>query len=130
MSVIQRVIILNKPFRIRGYTIIQWVILVGALAIGFLVGSKVPGDWKLGNIPLGFLIGLSIVCGAIVFVSASQMKPAAWWRNTILYGLKMSPRMFLPHPEEGNIYPDPSIVEPTRVRDDAYISIENNDSYR
>ncbi len=126
MSVIQRVIILNKPFKLRGYTILQWVLLVGSLAIGFFVGSKVPGDWKLGNLPLGFILGLTIVCGALVFVSASQMKPGAWWRNTILYGLKIQPRMFLPHPEEGNIYPDPSIIDPVKIQDDAYISIESS----
>ena len=47
MSVVQRVIILNKPFKIRGYTIVQWIILAGTLAVAFLVGSKVPPDWKI-----------------------------------------------------------------------------------
>ncbi len=124
MSVVQRVIILNKPFKIRGYTVMQWIILAVALALAFLIGSKIPHDWKLGNIPAGFLIGLVIFCGAIVFVSATQMRPMLWWKNVILYKLGIAPTLFLPHHEEGQLYPDPTIIEPAKREDQPYVTFE------
>lgn len=127
MSVIQRVIVLNKPFKIRGYTILQWIILSGSLAIAFLIGSKVPHEWKVGNLPAGFLVGMVVVCAAIVFVSASQMKPFAWWRNKALYGLGMAPRVYLPNREEGQVYPDPTIKDIIKREDQPYVTIERDD---
>ena len=127
MSVVQRVIILNKPFKIRGYTVWQWIVLTASVAIGFLIGSKIPHDWKLGNLPVGFIIGLLIVCGAIVFVSASQMKPVAWWRNKLMYALGMAPVLYLPKREEGQVYPDPTIKEVVKREDQAYVNVETFD---
>lgn len=124
MSVVQRVIILNKPFKIRGYTVMQWIILAVALALAFLIGSKIPHDWKLGNIPAGFLVGLLIFCGAIVFVSATQMRPMLWWKNVILYKLGIAPSLFLPHHEEGQPYPDPTIIEPVKREDQPYVTFD------
>jgi hypothetical protein len=125
MSVVQRVIPLNKPFKIRGYTILQWVILAVSVALAFIIGANIPKDWKLGNLPLGFLVGLGIFCGAIVFVSASQMKPFAWWRNVILDRLGISPRVYIPHREPGYEYPDSTIIEPTKREDQAYYESED-----
>jgi peptidoglycan/LPS O-acetylase OafA/YrhL len=124
MSVVHRVITLNKPFKIRGYTILQWIILTVSLAAGFLVGSKCPHEWKVGNLPVGFIIGLLIVCSAIVFVSASQMKPFAWWRNKILYTLGLSPVVYLPKREEGQEYPDSTIKEIIKREDQPYVTFE------
>ena len=124
MSVIQRVILLNKPFKIRGYTVIQWLILGVSVALSFIVGTSVPREMKLGNLPLGFLVGLSIFCGAIVFVSASQMHPFIWWRNLLLTRLGLLPKVYLPHRESGYIYPDPTIVEPSKAEDQAYYDTE------
>lgn len=112
MSQIHRVIILNKPLKIRGYTPFQWVLLASSLAVAFYIGSAVPREWKFGNIPAGFVIGMPIFIAAMVFVTASQMKPMIWWKNAILYGLKLMPLMFFPHNEEGSLYPDPSIIDP------------------
>jgi peptidoglycan/LPS O-acetylase OafA/YrhL len=127
MSQVQRVIILNKPFKIRGYTVWQWILLASSLAIGFLLGSKVPHEWKFGNLPAGFILGLTIVCAAIVVVSASQMKPFAWWRNKVLYTLGFVPVVYLPKREEGVIYPDPTIKEAVKREDQDYVSVDTSD---
>jgi hypothetical protein len=127
MSVVQRVIILNKPFKIRGYTIWQWILLASALALAFLVGTKIPQGWKLGNLPLGFIVGLLIFCAAIVFVSASQMKPFAWWRNKFLYTFGMAPTVFMPKREEGQEYPDSTIEKPVKREDQSYVAVEHFD---
>lgn len=124
MSVVQRVIILNKPFKIRGYTVMQWIILAVALAVAFLVGSKTPGDWKLGHMPLGFIIGLVIFCLAIVFVSATQMRPVSWWKNLIMYKLGLSPTVYLPNREPATLHYDPTIIEAPKAEDQPYVTFE------
>jgi hypothetical protein len=138
MSVIQRVIILNKPFKIRGYTILQWLILVGSVALAFLVGTKIPQGVKLGNLPAGFIVGLLLVCVAIVFVHSTQVKPITWWRNCFLYKLGLVPSVYLPKREEAQEYPDSSIKEPVKREDLSYVAVEHfsddeaspGDSYR
>ena len=125
MSQLQRVIPLNKPFKLRGYTIGQWLILGLSLAVAMLVGSKVPGDWKLDKIPVGFLVGLLIFCLAIVFVSATQMHPLIWWRNQLLYKLGLAPRLVLPSRDPPLPYIDATIVEVSKKGDDQpYVTFE------
>lgn len=124
MSLVHKVIILNKPLKIRGFTVWQWILLAVSVAVAFIFGAKVPHDWKLGNLPLGFIVGLLIVCGAMVFVGASEMKPLAWWRNLFLYRLGLAPRVFFPHVEEqGHPYPDPDIIDQPRASEDNYIEL-------
>lgn len=121
MSRIHRVVRLNKPLKIGGFTPWQWVLMVIALALAFLVGSKLPGDWKVGNLPAGFLVGLLIFCGALVYIQMSQMKPFAWWRNQVLYKLKLVPDQFLPRTYPGIEYPDSSIHDDDRKVDEYYV---------
>ena len=127
MSVVQRVIILNKPFKIRGFTIWQWILLGSSLGVAFLIGTKIPHDWKLGNLPLGFIVGMLIFCTAMVFVGASQMKPFVWWRNKFLYTFGFVPVLYLPQREEGQEYPDSSIKEPIKREDQSYVAVEHFD---
>lgn len=127
MSLVHRVIKLNEPFKIRGYTVSQWILMAVALGLAFFLGTKVPQDWKVGNLPVGFLVGLAIFCGAIVFISATQMRPISWWRNAVLYKLKLIPSVYLPHPEEGAIYPDPSIEDEGKREDNAYVELGADD---
>src|SRR5262249_45101386 len=97
MSLVHRVVILNKPLKIRGLTISQWVLMTIALGVAIGAGSIIPSNWKLGNLPAGFIVGLLIFCAALLFTQAMQMKPMTWWRNMIAYRLKLVPMTFLPH---------------------------------
>lgn len=130
MSIIHRVIILNQPtkFSLMGsprFTPLQWVALVLSLALGFFVFTKIPGDWKIGNLPVGFIVGLLIFCGAMVYVNASELKPKAWWKNLFLYRLNLVPKVFYPHIEEQTqLYPDPEIADIEEEEDEGYIQIE------
>ena len=121
MSRIHRVVRLNKPLKIGGHTPFQWVLMVVAVAIALIVGSKMPGDWKIGNLPAGFLVGLLIFCGALVYIQMSQMKPFAWWRNIVLYRLRLVPVKFLPRTFPGIEYPDSSIQDDDRKVDEYYV---------
>lgn len=126
MSLVHKVIILNKPMKIRGFTIGQWVILAVALALAFLLAFKVPQDWKLGNLPLGVFVWVFIVGGAMVGVNAAEFKPFAWWRNLFLYKVFNSvPRSYYPHIEDENfIYPDPDVIDPAKREEEGYIELE------
>lgn len=123
MSQIHKVIILNKPLKIRGFTPIQWILLVVALGSAFLVGTKIPQSWKIGNLPAGFIVGLLIFCGAMVGVNASEMKPMRWWLNLFLYRLELVPKTYISHLEECEEYPDPSIEEEPKYSDEGYLDI-------
>jgi len=125
MSLVHRVVILNKPLKIRGLTISQWVLMTVALGLAIAAGSFIPGNWKIGNLPAGFIVGMLIFCAALLFTQAMQMKPMTWWRNLIAYRLKLVPMKFLPRSERGTIYPDPSIVDPGRDEDLPYVSRED-----
>jgi hypothetical protein len=111
MSVIQKVILLNKPLKIFEFTPFQLVLMVLSVIAALLLGGKVPAGWKVGNLPAGFIVGLLVVCGAIVFVKASEVKPGQWWRNRFLYSLKFLPRQYFPSPEPAEIYPDATIID-------------------
>lgn len=121
MSLVHRVIVLNKPLKIRGFSILQWVQIVLALALSFGVFTLFPKEWKIGNLPTGFIVALIFFCGVMVLINALEMRPFAWWRNKFLYGLKVLPIEFLPHPEEAHIYPDSTIVEAPKERDRFYV---------
>ncbi len=122
MSQVHKVIILNQPLKIRGYSISQWLLLVLGLITAFILGSNVPGNWKIGNLPAGFLVGLSVFCLVIVFVFAFEIKPYLWWRNLILYRLNLLPRVFRPSIEPSQTYPEPVTNEPTNRPDEYYVS--------
>ena len=127
MSVVQRVIVLNKPFKIRGYTIPQWLILGVAAILALIVATKViPQDWKFNGAPVGVFAFVMVLGAGIAYVSATQMKPLAWWRNKALYGLHIMPRTYLPRREEAQLYPDPTIIERVKREDQNYINADDD----
>jgi len=121
MSRVHRVIILNKPLKIRGFTLLQWCLMVLAAAAAFALGSWVPPNIKVGNISLGFWVGLLVFSVVLVLVNASEMKPSVWWKNNLLYRLRLIPTQYLPRPIQGMIYPDPTIIEARKRDDDYYV---------
>jgi hypothetical protein len=122
MARVQRVILLNKPLKIRGFSIFQWVMLGISVGVGFWVSfSLVPQNIKFGNVPAGLVVFVCIVGAMGAFVTASEMKPMVWWKNNFLYRLKLVPTQFLPRPQPGTVYPDPSIIEPGKRDDDYYV---------
>lgn len=128
MSQIQRVIILNKPFRIRGYTMMQWVIMGVAFSIAVIVGTKcVPHDWKLGGVPTGVWIFVLLFGLGIGYVHVVQVKPIVWWRNRLFYAVGLEPQLYLPKREEGQEYPDASIKQPAKREDQSYVEVEHFD---
>ncbi len=126
MSVVQRVIVLNKPFKIRGYTILQWLILGVSAVVALILATKLPSDWKVNGAPAGVFVFVAVLGAGIAYVSATQMKPPAWWRNKILYSLRLVPNVFLPKREEAQLYPDPTITERPKREDQGYITIESD----
>ncbi len=126
MSVVQRVIVLNKPFKIRGYTILQWLILGVSAVVALLLATKLPSDWKVNGAPAGVFVFVAVLGAGIAYVSATQMKPPAWWRNKIFYALHLVPSVYLPTREEAQLYPDPTIIERPKREDQGYITIESD----
>jgi len=96
--------------------------MVIAAAGCFIIGTQVPKEWKLANIPVGFWVGISIFSGVLVFIHASQMKPFTWWKNVVLYRLKMVPTVYMPRYQPGRVYPDPTIQEIRKREDRPYVS--------
>lgn len=121
MSLVHRVLILNRPLKIRGFTFMQWFQMLVGLALSFWAFTWVPKEWKVANLPAGFIVGLLMFCGLLVFINGSQMKPGIWWRNLVAYRLKLVPVKFLPHSETSQLYPDPTIVEAPKIEDEMYI---------
>lgn len=121
MSQIQKVILLNKPMKIFEFTPFQLVLMFVSTITAFIVGSNVPHDWKIANLPAGFIIGLVIICLAIVFVKMSEVKPWLWWRNAVVYKLNMMPTVFMPRPEPGQVYPDPTIIDVKKRANEYYV---------
>lgn len=120
MSQVHKVINLKTPLKIFGLTIKQLIALAFGGILGFIVASKCPGDWKVGNLPIGLFAFVIIISlgGALGFMT--ELKPFAWWKNSILFTLGLQPRIIVPRPEEGQIYPDPTIIE-KRVAEEFYI---------
>jgi hypothetical protein len=50
-----------------------------------------------------------------------ELRPRAWWKNQFLYRLRLVPTTFLPHPEQGKVYPDPTIIEAAKKQDQYYV---------
>jgi len=125
MSLVHKVIILNKPLKIRGFTVLQWCILTVAVCLAFMVATWIPKDLKIGNTPLGLWVGIIIFGGAMGGCNAAEFKPFAWWRNLILFKILNSvPRVYYPNVEEQTqLYPDPDIIEPIKREDDSYIEL-------
>jgi uncharacterized membrane protein len=126
VSQIHRVIILNKPLKIFDFTPFQLILMFAATITSFLVAGNVPRDWKLPNgLPVGFVCGLLIFCVAIVVVKMSEVKPWVWWRNMITYKLGLVPLQYLPRPEPGIPYPDPTIMDVKKRTDQYYVDADS-----
>ena len=121
MSRVHKVIVLNKPFKLWDFTIRQLLLLVLAVAISVTLLSKVPGTWKIGNLPANILSAIMFFCLCLPMVKFTDIKPMAWWKNIILYKCKLAPTHFIPRPEEGAIYPDPTIIEPKKRSEEFFI---------
>lgn len=113
MSVVRKVELLNIPYRFYGFTIGQIIMLVIAVFLAIYVWTNMPNaNVKVfQGLPLGFLVAMAIVCGAMVFVWANQIKPLQWWRNKLLYTLHLRPTFYVPVPQNAPIYPDANIIE-------------------
>ena len=121
MSRVHKVIVLNKPFKLWDFTINQLVLMVIAVAISVTLLSKVPTTWKIGNLPANILSAICFFCLCLPLVKFTDIKPMAWWKNIILYKLRMAPTAYIPRPEESAIYPDPTIIEPKKRSEEFYI---------
>lgn len=121
MSRVHRVIILNKPFKIWDFTIRQLFMLVISVCISLYILSAIPQNVKIGNLPANILGAIVFFCICLPCVKFTDLKPMGWWRNLLLYKLRLVPTQFIPRPEQGRIYPDPTIIEPRKKSDDFYI---------
>jgi hypothetical protein len=121
MSQIHKVIILNQSFKIFDFTPFQLLLLVISVIGAFIVTANLPKDCKIGNLPGGLFVFVGMVGLAMVLGKMSEFKPWIWWKNVILYRLKLEPMIFLPKPEEAPIYPDPTIIEAKKKVDEYYV---------
>lgn len=103
MAIVHKVIILNTPFKVFGYSFVQWILLsVIALVSSWAWFSTPPV--KVNGLPLGLFVFVAIVCTGIVFVHASSIKPWQWWLNRVLYAAQLLPTEILPKPQPIKTY--------------------------
>ncbi len=121
MSRVHKVIVLNKPFKLWDFTVRQLLMRVVSICISLYILSSVPQQWKVGNLPANILLAIVFFCVCLPAVKFTDLKPINWWRNLLLYKLRIVPTTFIPRPEPGRIYPDPTIQEPRKKSDDFYI---------
>lgn len=95
--------------------------LVVSICISLYILSNVPQGLKVGNLPANILCAIVFFCVCLPAVKFTDLKPVAWWRNVLIYKLKLAPSTFIPKPEAGRIYPDPTIQEPKKKSDAYYI---------
>lgn len=105
MAIIQKVIVLNTPFKLFGFTFMQLVILLVAALLGLWIGSLMP-PIKIGPAPLNVWVIILTPGAAMTFIAASQMKSWQWWRNRIFGLANLLPTQVLPKPRPAPIYLD------------------------
>ncbi|MCW5824056.1 MAG: hypothetical protein KIT34_14725 [Cyanobacteria bacterium TGS_CYA1] len=116
-----QVINLKQPVKLFGFTIRQLIFLAIGIGLGFLAISKVPGDWKIGNLPVALFAFIFCVSIGIVAGFFTDLKPMAWWRNSLMYRLGMRPTTYMPRPEERIPYPSSDIDDDDRKEDEYFI---------
>ena len=121
MSQVHKVIVLNKPLKIFEFTPFQLILLVGSVILALIAASKCPKEWKFNGVPGGAWVAIGIVCVALVLVKMSELKPWAWWKNLMIYRMRLVPNIFLPKPEPAPLYPDPTIIEPKKRSEEFYV---------
>jgi hypothetical protein len=105
MAIVHKVIVLNKPFKLFGFTIFQGIALIFSALIGLWVSTSMP-PIKINGIPLGIWMFILITSAAIVPIYALQIKPWPWWRNRVLYVARLLPTEIFPKPQTANTYID------------------------
>ncbi len=114
MAIIQKVIVLNTPFKLFGFTFAQLITLLVASLLGLWIGSLMPSV-KIGPAPLNVWVIILTPGGAMTFIAASQMKTWQWWRNRILGLSNLLPSEVLPKPQQAPIYlEDGKVSRPDR----------------
>jgi hypothetical protein len=98
MAIVHKVIVLNTPFRLFGYSFVQWVVLLFTALISCWAWFSCP-PVKINGLPLGLFAFLAIFCTGIVFVHASLIKPWQWWLNRVLYAAQLLPTKIFPQPQ-------------------------------
>ncbi len=121
MSQMHKVIILNKPLKVFDFTIIQLGMMFFAVLLSFAAATQVPKDVKVNGMPGGAVLFIVLICAAIALVKMSEIKPWGWWRNMLVYRMKMVPTVWMPHPEVAPIYPDPTIIEVKKKSEENFV---------
>jgi hypothetical protein len=119
MAVVHKVIILNTPFKLFGFSFIQWLVLLITSSLGLWIGFSMP-QVKINGLPLGFLVFMVIICGGIVFVHASLIQPWQWWLNRLLYAAKLLPTEILPKPQPIETYFEESPKQSNKLPNSAF----------
>lgn len=94
MSSQHKVLILNKPFRIYGFTPPQMGCFVLSFVLALLAAKHLPA-WQIAHIPLSFLCGLLLLSIGLTITQATNIRPLAWWRKRLEFAMKALP-MYLP----------------------------------
>jgi hypothetical protein len=103
MAIVHKVIILNTPFKLFGFSFVQWIVLLLTALISCWAWFNTP-PVKINGLPLGLFVFLAIFCTGIVFVHATLIKPRQWWLNRILYAARLVPLELMPKPQPIKTY--------------------------
>ena len=135
MAIVHKVIILNTPFRLFGYSFVQWIFLLGGAAAGVWVWFSMPNIKIHGlplqfleNVPVGLIFFVGIISAGGFIAHATLLKPWQWWLNRALYAAQMLPTEIFPKPQPAKTYfqeTDKSasttfLSQPTRKKNDTY----------
>lgn len=126
MSQVHKVINLKTPLRVFGLTIKQLIFTVIGVVAGFFFATKCPGDWKVGNLPAGLFAFIGSVSLGAAAGFMTEIKPIAWWKNSFGYKLGLFNRVYIPRPMEGQIYPDPTIIE-RQIAEEYYVESDTRE---
>jgi hypothetical protein len=102
MAIVQKVIVLNKPFKIFGFSFIQWILILAVVFIGLWVGAMMP-QVKINGVQLSIWVTLFFFCLAPA-VNVFSIKPWPWWRNRLLSISNLLPTEILPKSQPAKIY--------------------------
>jgi hypothetical protein len=119
MAIVHKVIVLNTPFKLFGFSFIQWLVLLVTGLIGLWIGFSMP-TVKFNGLPLGFLVFMAILCGGMVFVHASLIQPWQWWRNRFLHIAKLLPTEILPKPQPIKTYFEDKLKEANKLPNSSF----------
>ncbi len=119
MAIVHKVIILNTPFKLFGYSFVQWILLTFTALIACWAWFSTP-PVKVNGLPLGLFVFVTIVCTGIVFVHATSIKPWQWWLNRVLYAAQLLPTEILPKPQPVKTYFEENSVQSNKMPNSAF----------